>query len=52
MKKPKMIQHHVDPMRYPKVQRQYENKSQNSFNAVKLFGDVIQTMVDIQKKKQ
>ena len=46
------IQHHVDPMRYPKVQKQYENQSKNAFNAVRLFGDVVQTMVDIQKEKR
>lgn len=46
------IQHHVDPMRYPKIQGQYENQSKNAFNAVRLFGDVVQTMVDIQKGKR
>lgn len=46
------IKHHVDPMRYPKVQKQYENQSKNAFNAVRLFGDIVQTMVDIQKEKK
>ena len=45
------IHHHVDPMRYPKVQKEYEGKGKNAFNAVKLFGDVVETMVEIQKKK-
>ena len=43
------IHHHVDPMRYPKVQK---GKGKNAFNAVKLFGDVVETMVEIQKKKR
>lgn len=46
------IQHHVDPMRYPKVQKEYEGKGKNAFNAVRLFGDIVQTMVDIQKEKK
>lgn len=46
------IHHHVDPMRYPKVQKEYEGKGKNAFNAVNLFGDVVETMVEIQKKKR
>jgi hypothetical protein len=39
-------------MRYPKVQKEYEGKGKSAFNAVKLFGDVVETMVEIQKKKR
>lgn len=46
------IQHKVDPMRFPKVQSGYEGKAKNSFSSVKLFGDIVQTMVDIQKEKK
>ena len=46
------IQHPVEPMSYPEVQKQYENQSKNAFNAVRLFGDIVQTMVDIQKEKK
>lgn len=45
------IHNHVDPMRYPKVQGQYEKQSKNAFQPVKLFGDIVQTMVEITKKK-
>lgn len=45
------IKHHVDPMRYPKVQGEYEKQFKNAFNAARLFGDVVETMVEIQKKK-
>lgn len=46
------IKHNVDPMRYPKVQKPYEDKSKSVFNAALLFGDIVQTMVDIQKEKK
>ena len=46
------IHQHVDPMRYRKVQKEYEGKGKNVFNAAKLFGDVVETMVEIQKKKR
>lgn len=46
------IKHHVDPLRYPNVQAQYEKKAKNSFLAVRLFGDVVQTMVEIIKDKK
>lgn len=54
MKKPTVnkIHHHVDPMRFPKVQKQYEDDGKNSFSSVKLFGDIVETMVEIQKKKK
>lgn len=51
MKSP-VIQHNVDPMRFPKVQGGYEGKAKKVFNPVKLFGDIVQTMVDIQKSKK
>lgn len=46
------IQHKVDPMRFPKVQGGYEGEAKKSFSSVKLFGDIVQTMVDIQKNKK
>ena len=47
-----VIQHNVDPMRFPKVQGGYEGKAKKSFNSIKLFGDLVKTMVDIQKDKK
>ena len=46
------IHHHVAPMSYPKVQKEFECNGKNAINAVKLFGDVVETMVEIQKKKR
>ncbi len=45
------IHHHVDPMRYPKVQKGYEGRAKRMFNPTRLFGDLVETMVDIQKGK-
>lgn len=47
-----LIKHHVDPMRYPKVQKRYEEESQKAFSPVQLFGDLVNTMVDIRKEKK
>lgn len=49
---PAKIHHHVDPMRYPKVQKGYEDKGKEAFSAVGLFGDIVETMVTIQKSKK
>lgn len=48
----KVIQHHVDPMRFPKVQKRYEEKAKKAFSSIALFGDVVETMVSIQKNKK
>lgn len=45
------IHHHVDPMRYPRVQGGYEGRAKRMFNPTRLFGDLVETMVEIQKKK-
>lgn len=44
--------HHVDPMRFPKVQKAYEDEGKKSFSPSKLFGDIVETMVKIQKEKK
>jgi len=45
------IHHHVDPMRYPKVQKGYEGRAKRMFSGTRLFGDLVETMVEIQKGK-
>lgn len=45
------IHHHVDPMRYPKVQGGYEGRAKKMFSPTRLFGDLVETMVGIQKRK-
>lgn len=46
------IHHHVDPMRYPRVQKGYEGRFSRAFQPTLLFGDLVETMVQIQKEKQ
>lgn len=45
------IKHHVDPMRFPNIQGQYETKAKKAFNVGQLFEDIVKTMVDIIKEK-
>lgn len=42
---------HLDPLRYPKVQKVYEDNAKKSFSSVKLFGDIVETLVKIRKDK-
>lgn len=46
------IQHHVDPLRYPRVQGQYESQAKKAFHAGELFEDIVKTMVEIIKEKK
>jgi hypothetical protein len=46
------IKHHVDPVRYPRIQGQYESQAKKSFHAVELFENLVKTMVDIVKEKK
>ena len=51
--KPKVsdIKHHVDPMRFPKVQKPYEDEAKKSFEPIRLFGDIVEVMTKIVKDK-
>lgn len=46
------IHHHVDPMRYPRIQGGYEAEAKKSFKAGELFMDLVKTMVEIVKEKK
>lgn len=46
------IHRHVDPMRFPKVQKPLEDKAKEAFKPVELFGDIVETMVAIRKEKR
>lgn len=46
------IKHHVDPVRYPRIQGQYESQAKKSFHAGELFENLVKTMVDIVKEKK
>lgn len=54
MDKPKVlrIKRHVDPMRYPKVQKGYEGGIQKAFKADELFMDIVKSMVSIVNEKE
>ena len=45
------IKHHVDPMRFPKVQGAYEGEAKKSFEPIRLFGDIVEVMTKIVKDK-
>lgn len=46
------IKHHVDPYRYPKVQKKYEDLQKKSFQPVRLFGDIVQEMSNVIKERK
>lgn len=46
------VDHHVDPMRYPKIQGRYEAQAKNAFNPGWVFESVVKTMVEIVKEKK
>lgn len=45
------IHHHVDPVRYPRIQGQYEAKAKDAFKPGELFENLVKTMVEIVKEK-
>lgn len=44
-------QHSLDPMRYPAVQGAVERMMRDAFKSTRLFGDIVDVMTDIAKKK-
>lgn len=51
MSKIRVNNKNMDPLRCPKVQGQIEKTAKSAFSGVKLFGDLVETMVKIQKMK-
>lgn len=45
------IHHTVDPMRFPRIQKPYEDEAKKAFSPVELFGNVVETMTRIVKEK-
>ena len=45
------IHHHVDPVRYPRIQGQYEAKAKDAFKPGEVFENLVKTMVEIVKEK-
>lgn len=46
-----VIHHTVDPMRFPKIQKPYEDEAKKAFSSVELFGNVVEMMTRIVKGK-
>lgn len=44
-------QHGLDPMRYPSVQGTVERMAKDAFKPTRLFGDIVDVMTAIAKKK-
>lgn len=49
---PRIKRHVADPLRYPNIQAKYEKIAKNSFLAVRVFGQIVEEMVDIIKEKK
>lgn len=47
-----IIHHTVDPMRFPKIQKPYEDEAKKAFSSVELFGNIVEEMTNIVKNKK